>query len=140
MIKIDKLSQAFIDYVTCYAQKCKIDVANLKKIRINWQKKLEKPRNDYMKGKITYELLMKKTLKLDNDYYNSVQHLALTQCKLKKCYDKSKKYLDALLRRLNYPIKKKYNLNDFIKILELNKKEYVLPKFKDEFNKYKKNN
>jgi len=138
MLKPEKLHKAFIDYVDCYTKKCKNDVKNLRKIRNNWHKKQEKPRYDYINGKISYEVFVKKTLKIDNDYYNSVEHLEITECKIKKYYNKSKKYLDELLKRLNYPIKKKYNLNDFIKILELNKKEFVLPNFKNNFDEYKK--
>lgn len=108
--------------VDCYLKNCKNEVKIIKKERNIWVVNGDKLYNDYKNNIISKKEFIKKTDDLDKKYYNSLSYKKIAQCKLDNCYNLTKKNLDFLLKKMKYPIKNKYNINDYIKILLLNQK------------------
>jgi hypothetical protein len=122
-----KLSDAFIDLTNCYWEKCKKEVDLMKKTKDKYGDVQTILYKKYENGELTFKEFKNKSNKNDAKFYNSITHKKLSQCKLDKCYDLAKQNLDGMLERLNYPIKETYNLKDYIKIIKLNQRLYVLP-------------
>jgi hypothetical protein len=124
MYNIKEFNDSLFAYTKCFIEKCKKELKKVKKIRTEWENNQRVLYNDYKYGKINYEEFLEENYKIDDKYFNSLLHINLTKCKLDKCYDETKKYLDEMLKRLNYPIKEKYDVNELIEILKLNRKKF----------------
>lgn len=124
---IEEFNNNLLAYINCYLEKCK----NEKKAHNAQKDILDKKQNllreKYETGKITYKKYIAENNKAFNIFYNSKNHINLTQCKLDKCYDLAKKNLDGMLKRMGYPIKEKYNVKEVIKILKLNNQKIIYP-------------
>ena len=125
----EKLNNNLLKLVKCYTKNCKKELKMLKKDRDLWLKNGNKLYNDYKEGKITKEQFEEKIKILDKNYYNSLNNKKNYECHLNKCYNLVKENLELLSKRMNYNLKdkKKYTLEDYIKISVLNQ-EYNLIK------------
>lgn len=123
----DKLNDNVIKLVKCYTKNCKKELNMFKKERDLWLKNGNKLNNDYKDGKITKEQFKEKIKILDKNYYNLLNNKKMYECQLNKCYNLVKENLELLSNRMNYKLdnKKKYTIEDYIKIRVLNQ-EYNL--------------
>ena len=103
----------------CDIEKCKKETDDRKIIRDEWVNNSRKIYDDYINKKITKKDLTTKINKLTDDYSNSIQNISLVKCKLEKCSNIIKKLLDHIAAKINYKIKDKYTIKDYINIIKL---------------------
>jgi hypothetical protein len=124
---IQEFNNNLFAYINCYRDKCKYENEILKTETENLGTLQLLLRNKYEKGELTYKKYIRENIKAYDNYYYSINHKNLTKCKLDNCYDLAKKNLDGMLKRMGYPTRKNYNVNNVIKILKLNNINYVYP-------------
>ena len=85
-------------------------------------KKSNKLYDDYINKKINRNTFTKNFNKLIHDYYNSKEVKDMNKCELDKCSSIIKKRLDYIAINIDYDIKDKYTLDDYINILTISEK------------------
>ena len=107
-----------IKLTTCYTNKCKKEAITRNKLRTIWMKNSNKIFEDYKNKIITRKEFIIKINKLDADYFNSVESIAIHNCEIKECYNLLKIKLDHMASKINYKKKKEnYTIDDYNKII-----------------------
>ena len=109
----------------CYIANCNKEFKKRKKIRDIWFKNSNKIHNDYIKKIITREEFDSILTELDNNYHNSIQKINLHKCEIDKCYNLVKNHLDYLSDKNNLTKKDNYNIDDYLKILNINRQKII---------------
>jgi hypothetical protein len=127
---IQEFNDSFFAYIKCYFANCKAEIKKVKKVKEEWEQSQFVLYINYKYGRITYEEFIEENYKIDDKYYKSLPHINLTKCKLDKCYDKTKKFLDEMLIRVNNPIREKYDVDEFIEITKMHREKSIYPSLK----------
>ena len=109
----------------CYIANCNKEFKKRKKLRDIWLKNSNKLYIDYINKNITKKEFDLKLTELDNNYHNSIQKINLHKCEIDKCYKLVKNHLDYLSDKNKLIKKNKYNINDYLKILNINRQNLV---------------
>jgi hypothetical protein len=110
------------DLIKCSNSNCADKIKNNNANSSLYLKNLNKYYDNYINKKINYAVFTKNINKLVDDYYNSNEAKALFKCELDNCYSNIKKKLDYMAVYINFDIKDKYSLDDYIKILTISDK------------------
>jgi hypothetical protein len=113
------LQDIMLQTTICNIEKCKKELNDRKIIKNEWLKNSRSVYDDYINKKISKKDLTAKINKLNDDYYKTVENMSIVKCNLKNCYNTIKKLLDYMAAKINYKIKAKYTITDYIKILKL---------------------
>lgn len=109
--------------VSCYETNCKKYLQKMKEERKKMFIESNELYDDYKSKKIIKKEYHKKANEIQKKYLNSNGKLQHIKCSLDKCYDLSKIQLDLLVKRMNMSTtNKKYNINDYNRIMLLNEK------------------
>lgn len=106
-----------LELFRCHNENCKRNIEENKKARIQYLKHSYKIYDDYINGKITRQLFITKLNNLDEEYYKSIEMIRMHTCEINKCYKFVKKELDYMAATIDYPIKNKYTIDDYINIM-----------------------
>ncbi len=109
----------------CYIANCNKEFKKRKKLRDTWFKNSNKIHNDYINKIITREEFDSILTKLDNNYHNSIQKINLHKCEIDKCYNLVKNHLDYLSDKNKIKKKDNYNIDDYLKILNINRQNII---------------
>jgi len=111
----------------CYIANCNKEFKKRNKLRDIWFKNSNKLYLNYINKIITKKDYNLKLTKLDNDYHNSIEKINLHKCEINKCYNLVKNHLDYLSDKNNITKKNNYNINDYLKILNINRQNIIKP-------------
>ena len=110
------------DLIRCNTAFCNKENENNRNNSAKYLKILNKYYDDYINKTINQKVFKEKINKLVDEYYNSTEAKTLFTCELDKCSKLIKKKLDYIAIYINYDIKDKYTLDDYIKILTISEK------------------
>ena len=110
------------DLIRCNTAFCNKETENNRNNSAKYLKILNKYYDDYINKTINQKVFKEKINKLVDEYYNSTEAKTLFTCELDKCSKLIKKKLDYIAIYINYDIKDKYTLDDYIKILTISEK------------------
>ena len=111
----------------CYVMNCNKEYLKRKELRTKWFEDTEKLHQEYKKGDITRKQVIAKLKKLDNKYFSAIENINLHKCELDKCEEFVIKRLDYLSERNKLKKKDKYTINDYVKILKTNNRNFNQP-------------
>jgi hypothetical protein len=109
----------------CYIANCNKEFKKRNKLRDTWFKNSNKIHNAYIKKIITREEFDSILTELDNNYHNSIQKINLHKCEIDKCYNLVKNHLDYLSDKNNLTKKNNYNIDDYLKIININRQNII---------------
>jgi len=109
----------------CYIAKCNNEFKNREKLRNTWFENSNKLYLDFINKIITREEFDSKITKLDNNYHNSIEKINLHKCEIDKCYNLVKNHLDYLSDKNKIKKKDNYNIDDYLKILNINRQKII---------------
>jgi hypothetical protein len=109
----------------CYIANCNKELKKREKLRNIWFKNSNKLYLDFINKIITREEFDSKLTKLDNNYHNSIEKINLHKCEIDKCYNLVKNHLDYLSDKNKIKKKNNYNIDDYLKILNINRQKII---------------
>lgn len=109
--------------IECYNKNCNTYLLEYRKEKLEKINRVYKIYNLYKVNKITKQQYRTLLALADNEFYKSKNIHKFLQCQLDNCYDLVKKYIDRIVKKLNYKTNsKEYNLKEFINIMKSNDK------------------
>uniref|UniRef100_A0A6C0LFX1 Uncharacterized protein n=1 Tax=viral metagenome TaxID=1070528 RepID=A0A6C0LFX1_9ZZZZ len=111
----------------CYITNCNKESKKRNKIRDIWLNNSNKLYLDYINKIITKKQYDLKLTKLDNEYHNSIEKINLHKCEIDKCYNLVKNHLNYLSDKNKITKKNNYNIDDYLKILNINRQNIIKP-------------
>jgi hypothetical protein len=109
----------------CYIAKCNNEFKKREKLRNTWFENSNKLYLDFINKIITKKEFDSKITKLDNNYHNSIEKINLHKCEIDKCYNLVKNHLDYLSDKNKIKKKDNYNIDDYLKILNINRQKII---------------
>jgi len=88
----------------------------------------------YSNEKITKEKFILIMSKISIYHFNSIYYRDFVKCIFKNCYNSVSKYLNTIIKDINYKKPTKYSIDDFIKIMIIRNKNNVIKPLTNKYN------
>jgi hypothetical protein len=88
----------------------------------------------YYNEKITKDKFILIMSKISIYHYNSLYYRDFAKCIFKNCYNSVVKYLNKIIKDINYKKPTKYTIDDFIKIMIIRNKINVIKPLTNKYN------
>ena len=112
--------------ITCYLYKCKKENKNVEDKFNSYNIAKKNLVKLYSNAKIPKEKFIIIMNKISIYHFNSLYYRDYVNCIFKNCYKYVSRQLDIFSKEIKYKKPDKYTINDFIKIMIIRNKKYVI--------------